>query len=181
MHRMMVLIVAVAAASPQPAASAGSLDRSGRVGLSDLQLAQTPSEEELAKYWSDVDPSVIMLDSVRQVIDSIRSKTVMPQKPLEHLQKPSNVRIILFSDLQGKDRAYDVTARGEKTVDEVLWENRETILKIRDQLRVNFAAVRALDAAGFTADQVLTWETAGTELLAIVVDDRGRAGQSAEQ
>lgn len=179
MHRTTILSLAVASVCLSSAANAGWHVLPGLVPQT--YLVQAPSEEDIGEYWSGVDPSVAMLGSVRQVIDSIRSKTAMPQNPLEYLEDTDNVQIIPFSALEGMDRDYDVTVRGDKSVDQALRENRETIFRIRDQLRTNFAAMRALETAGFTADQVLTWETSGTALLAIVVDDRGGVGEAPEQ
>ncbi|WP_284164763.1 hypothetical protein [Frigidibacter sp. SD6-1] len=115
------------------------------------------------------------------MIDSIRSKTALRQDPLEQLQYSGGVRILRFSRLAGEDRDYTVTPYGDRSVDQRLKENRDTIIGSRNQLRVSPIAMRALDREGFSLDQVITRETGGTALLAIVVDERDGASSQAEQ
>jgi len=107
-----------------------------------------------------------MLDDIQAVIDSVRSKTAMPDEPLSHLASEASVHILPISGLEGHQAYHAQTLR------EVLRENHEIIADIRDQIRLNIFAMRALQDEGFAAEDVLTWETAGTDDVTIVVDDR---------
>lgn len=112
------------------------------------------------------DPSLVMFDDMQAVIDSVRSKTPMPEEPLAHLDGQKEVHVLAVSELPGQD-AYHA-----QTLDEVLRDDHEAIAAIRDEIGLNIYAVRALNGAGFSPDDVLTWETAGTDDVTIVVDDR---------
>lgn len=112
------------------------------------------------------DPSREMLHDFQTVIDSVRSKTPRPKDPLAHLDSEAEVTILPISRLEGGD-AYHA-----QSLEEALEENQEIIVQLRDQIRMNIHVVRALESEGFTADDVLTWETAGTDDVTVVVDDR---------
>ena len=152
----LVAILAAAAAQAQEKGPGGA----------GIRTAQVPSVEDVEEYWTGTDRSVKMLDTVPALIESIRSKTATPEQPLAHLETARHVVIIPFTTLEGSGRDHDLT------VNEALRQNAGTIREIRDQIRLNVHAVRALEAEGYSADQVLTWESSGTEVLAIVVDDR---------
>jgi len=107
-----------------------------------------------------------MLSNVQAVIASVRSQSTMPDEPLSHLRSTEEVRIVPFSSLPGQDEPHS------PTLDEALSENAEAIAAIRGEIGSNIYAMRALEADGMTADDVLTFETAGTQQVTIIVDDR---------
>ncbi|GGM12844.1 hypothetical protein GCM10011534_38620 [Pseudooceanicola nanhaiensis] len=172
---ILMLAAAPAAAAPTQedsgaSASAGTQDPAADVTRppSDPETASSDADtkEDAATNVEDSYPSRDMLDDVQAVIDSVRSKTAMPQDPLSHLSSQGSVHVVPISDLEGND-AYHA-----QSLTEVLRENAEVIAGIRDQIRLNIFARRALESAGFTAEDILTWETAGTEDVTIIVDDR---------
>ncbi|EAQ02268.1 hypothetical protein OB2597_19336 [Pseudooceanicola batsensis HTCC2597] len=135
------------------------------------EVVPTPPEDaaqensETAERGPEPDPSREMFDDMQAVIDSVRSKTAVPQDPLAHLETVAEVHILPVSDLEGTQDYHAQSLR------EVLRENREIIADIRSQIGLNIFAVRALESEGYAAEDVLTWETAGTDDVTIVVDD----------
>ncbi|MGR3455769.1 hypothetical protein [Pseudooceanicola sp.] len=111
------------------------------------------------------DPSQEMFDDVQAVIASARSKTPMPDDPLDHLDAESEVHVLPVSTLEGTEAFHALP------LSEVLRENREILEEARDQIRQNIYVNRALESAGYTLADVVTWETAGTDDVTIVVDD----------
>ena len=148
------------------AGPATGADESAGTGAGAYPLAQIPTGQEAREVWSGTDRAVEMLTTRRAVIDSIRSKTAMPERPFAHLDETEEIRIISLSTVETTEEGHDLT------LTEALVTNLGTIRDIRDQIRLNIHAVRALEAEGYTADDVLTWEFGGTAGLAIVVDDR---------
>lgn len=165
-----LLITWVAAGMASAADDTGGTGTAGAAGAGQQAgpspLAQLPAEEDVIELWAGEQRAVEMLDTLRSVVDSIRSKTAMPERPFAHLGRDEEIHIIPISAVEERDPG------AEMTLDEALAENREAIDAIRDQVRLSIHAVEALEAEGYAADQVLTWEFAGTEDLAIVVDDR---------
>jgi len=111
------------------------------------------------------DPSQEVFDDVQAVIASARSKTPMPDDPLDHLSAESEVHVLPVSTLEGAEEFHALP------LSEVLRENSGILAEARDQIRLNIFVDRALEDAGYTIDDVVTWETAGTDDVTIVVDD----------
>ncbi|WP_375175025.1 hypothetical protein [Pseudooceanicola sp.] len=155
----------------------GDDDRSPRVDVLPRGTAvEDPLEpNETPARPLNPDPSLAMFDDRQSVIDSVRSKTAMPDDPLSHLQTKENVRILELSELEGAD-TYHL-----QTLDEVLQENRATIDEIRRQARANIFVVRAFEDEGYPVGKTLTWETAGTAIVTFVVDDRQSAAPEQDE
>ena len=112
------------------------------------------------------DPSFAMLNDRRKLMDSIRSKTAQPDEPLSHLDSLRDVYILPLSAVAEQGN-YDGPA-----LDEVLRDRSDIVAEYREQMGSNPLVRVKLDEAGFTQADVLTWETAGTEVATVVVDDR---------
>ncbi|MEQ8895561.1 MAG: hypothetical protein RID23_00595 [Roseovarius sp.] len=112
------------------------------------------------------DPSLEMVNDMRKLLDSIRSKTPRPKEPLSHLDSLEDVYVLPLSAVEHQE------SEDGPTLDEVLQANQEAVAEYRQQLGENELVLTKLEEAGFTPADVLTWETAGTEVATVVVDDR---------
>ncbi|MEQ8294004.1 MAG: hypothetical protein RIA08_17510 [Roseovarius sp.] len=111
-------------------------------------------------------PSYEMLNDKRKLMDSIRSKTAAPDEPLSHLEHLTDVYVLPLSEVKDQGN-YE-----GPPMDEVLQDRHDIVDDYRNQMNRNPLVRLKLDEAGFTHEDVLTWETAGTVVATIVVDDR---------
>lgn len=111
-------------------------------------------------------PSYEMLNDRRKLADSIRSKTAAPDAPLSHLEDLADVYILPLSEVKEQGN-YE-----GPPMDEILEGKQDMVAAYRSQMANNQLVRLKLDEAGFTHEDVLTWETAGTAVATVVVDDR---------
>ena len=133
---------------------------------------QDVSEDPYIAGDTETDISIRMLDTVPAVIDSVRSKTPMPDEPLSHLESVSQVRILRLTELEGGKPAL------MQTLDEEIRAHREELEVALDQARTNMIVRRAFEQEGYSLDNLLTWETGGTTVATFVVDDRPARGEA---
>ncbi|KZY34510.1 hypothetical protein A3731_18930 [Roseovarius sp. HI0049] len=139
---------------------------------SDTEPAPEAAAEPEADQAADLDlpgsarPSYEMLNDTRKLMDSIRSKTAQPDEPLSHLDNLTDVFILPLSKVKDEGN-YE-----GPPMDEILAGKQDMVAEYRSQMANNQLVRLKLDEAGFSHEDVLTWETAGTAVATVVVDDR---------
>lgn len=114
------------------------------------------------------DTSDMAKENYGQLIANLRSGATakMDAETFANVGEDTTVNTVLVSDLKGEADA------NAQSLDKALDAQEDQIADLRDAIGSNTTLKQALDAKGYTADDVVAVETSGSDSVTLVIDDR---------
>ncbi len=100
-----------------------------------------------------------------QLIASLRTSGTAGAETITNLNADADITITLMSELNGE------AAENAAALEQALNDQEENISDIRSEIEANAELVAALEAEGFTAEQVVAVQAEGSDEIMLVVND----------